>query len=471
MAYLVKKKIYGKTYAYEYTTIWDKEKKKYKKNTKYLGKVDEATGEVIPAKKKVEKAPIGQISKIVDFGDSFVINKILENSGLSNIIDNVFDKYNQNIKALICFQILEGSALKNVEEWFNGNIAQKLYRKVGMSSQNISKILKYMGKEGLKDSFIDQYTKKFIGTNSSILIDSTALSSKINSEKNAWGYTTNGIEKNLKSLMLVDKNTKLPIYFRTIEGSIPDVSILKKSVEDIKKLNLKIDNTIFDAGFNSADNIKYLISEKIDFITRLPKNRTLFKELIENCKDIEKRENIVVYGKRALFVKQEPIKINKKEIYAYIIEDPKKKAKEITKRCFELYDEKDKKKELDVNQTGYLVLLSSKEINKEEVLPNYYIRQQIEQIFGFSKNNNKLLPLRIHGESQIEGYLFLNFIVLITYILIRERLEGKMTVEEIMLVLRSLKCKLYKNSRKKLILEPNKKQKIIFKKLKIKVPN
>ena len=372
---------------------------------------------------------------------------------------------------MICFQILEGSALKNVEEWFNGNIAQKLYRKVGMSSQNISKILKYMGKEGLKDSFIDQYTKKFIGTNSSILIDSTALSSKINSEKNAWGYTTNGIEKNLKSLMLVDKNTKLPIYFRTIEGSIPDVSILKKSVEDIKKLNLKIDNTIFDAGFNSADNIKYLISEKIDFITRLPKNRTLFKELIENCKDIEKRENIVVYGKRALFVKQEPIKINKKEIYAYIIEDPKKKAKEITKRCFELYDEKDKKKELDVNQTGYLVLLSSKEINKEEVLPNYYIRQQIEQIFGFSKNNNKLLPLRIHGESQIEGYLFLNFIVLITYILIRERLEGKMTVEEIMLVLRSLKCKLYKNSRKKLILEPNKKQKIIFKKLKIKVPN
>ena len=58
MAYLVKKKIYGKTYAYEYTTIWDKEKKKYKKNTKYLGKVDEATGEVIPAKKKVEKAPM-----------------------------------------------------------------------------------------------------------------------------------------------------------------------------------------------------------------------------------------------------------------------------------------------------------------------------------------------------------------------------------------------------------------------------
>ena len=467
MAYIVKKKVYGKSYAYEYTTIWDKLKKKYKKNTKYLGKVDEATGKIIPAKKKESS---DQITKIVDFGDSFVINEILENSGLSNIINNVFDKYSQNIKALICFQILEGSALKHVQDWFDGNIAQKLFKKVGMSSQNISKILKYMGKESLKDTFIHQYCQKFMSYNSSILIDSTALSSSINTEKNAWGYTTNGIEKNLKSLMLVDKKTKLPIYFRTIEGSIPDVSILKKSVEEIKNLNLKIENTIFDAGFYSDANINYLISENLDFMTRLPKNRILFEEIIENCKDLEKRSNVVIYGKRALFVKQETIELNKKKIYAYIIEDPKKKAREITKKCFELYDEKDKEKELEIKYTGYFVLLSSKEMKKEEVLPNYYVRQQIEQLFGFSKNNNNLLPLRVHGEAQLEGYLLLNFLVLITYILIREKLGGEMTVEEIMLVLRSLKCKLYKNSKKKLILEANKKQKIIFTKLNIKVP-
>ena len=104
------------------------------------------------------------------------------------------------------------------------------------------------------------------------------------------------------------------------------------------------------------------------------------------------------------------------------------------------------------------------------MLPTYYVRQQIEQIFGYSKNNTNLLPLRVHGETQLEGYLLLNFIVLITYILIREQLRGEMTVEEIMLVLRSLKCKLYKNRRGKLIFEANKKQKIIFKKLNITVP-
>ena len=86
MSFIVKKKVYGNTYAYEYTTVWDKINKKYKKNTKYLGKVNEDTGEIIsPKKKKLNKSSL-QVNKIVDFGDSFIINKILVDSGLSNII-------------------------------------------------------------------------------------------------------------------------------------------------------------------------------------------------------------------------------------------------------------------------------------------------------------------------------------------------------------------------------------------------
>ncbi len=470
MAFIVKKKVYGKTYAYEYTTLWDKTLKKYKKTTKYLGKVDEATGNIIPGKKKKKTEPNNLDSKIVDFGDSYVIDKILKSSGLSNIIDSVFDKYQEHIKALIAFQILEGSAFKNVTEWLDGNIAQKIFKKSGLSSQNISKILKYIGKESLKDNFIRNYSQQFIKIDSGILIDSTALTSSINTEKNAWGYTSKGLEKNYKSLMLVDKKTKLPIYFRTVEGSIPDVSILKKSIEEIKNLNLEIKNTIFDSGFYSKENINYLLSAGINFITRLPKNRIKFKEIIKNCNDLEKKTNVVIYGNRALFVKEYPIKFNNKTIYANVIEDPKKKAREIEKMCFDLYEEKDESKEIETEYAGYFVLLSSVSIKKEEVLPSYYARQQIEQIFGYSKNNNNLLPLRVHGETQLEGYFLLNFMVLITYILIKEKLEGEMTVEEIMLSLRSLKCKLYKNTKKKLVFESTKKHKVIFKKLNITVP-
>ena len=59
---------------------------------------------------------------------------------------------------------------------------------------------------------------------------------------------------------------------------------------------------------------------------------------------------------------------------------------------------------------------------------------------------------------------------LISYILLREKLEGIYTVEESMIIMRSLKCKIYNSKNIKLILEPIKKQKIILNKLKIMVP-
>jgi len=52
-------------------------------------------------------------------------------------------------------------------------------------------------------------------------------------------------------------------------------------------------------------------------------------------------------------------------------------------------------------------LLSRKKIEGKEILPNYYARQAIEQIFGFAKHNNSILPLRVHGEQSIKGYIML----------------------------------------------------------------
>ncbi len=94
----------------------------------------------------------------------------------------------------------------------------------------------------------------------------------------------------------------------------------------------------------------------------------------------------------------------------------------------------------------------------------------IEQVFGFSKSNNNLLPLRVHKEKQLKGYLLLSFMTLISYILLRQKLEGLYKVQESMIIMRSLKCKIYNNKNSKLILEPTKKQKIILNKLNIMVP-
>ena len=73
----------------------------------------------------------------------------------------------------------------------------------------------------------------------------------------------------------------MPVYFRTIQGSIPDKSLLDQTLFALKDLNLKIENTIFGSGFYTKSNIEQLMSSKIDFITRIPKNLKLYKNIID----------------------------------------------------------------------------------------------------------------------------------------------------------------------------------------------
>jgi hypothetical protein len=105
---------------------------------------------------------------------------------------------------------------------------------------------------------------------------------------------------------------------------------------------------------------------------------------------------------------------------------------------------------------------------RSEVIECYYLRQVIEQIFGFFKSDLDSLPIRKHCDETIKGYLFLQFIVLIYFVRLRKILNGKYTVEQALLCLRNLKCKLYASH--SLIAEPVKKQKEIFKLTSILVP-
>lgn len=89
-------------------------------------------------------------------------------------------------------------------------------------------------------------------------------------------------------------------------------------------------------------------------------------------------------------------------------------------------------------------------------------------LFGFSKDDLGILPLRVHDEQRISGFLFLQFLTLILFVELKNKLGKKHTVEEMTLTLKKLKCKVYENNI--FISELAKEQKIITEKLGIIVP-
>ena len=78
------------------------------------------------------------------------------------------------------------------------------------------------------------------------------------------------------------------------------------------------------------------------------------------------------------------------------------------------------------------------------------------------------MPLRVHSEESIQGYLLLVFLSLVIFITMRQKLQLKFTVEEALLILRNLKAKIY--DAEVIVLEPNKKSKDIANLLKIIMP-
>lgn len=465
----IRYKTFGKQeYAYQIKSYWDSKTQKPKQKTLYLGVVVDKSKKIFEKRLSLPK----QEKLILDFGDSYFIKEFFEKVKFSKLIEEVFGDKKDFFLSLINYRLCYPSAMRFSKTWFEGNYAKICYPNIDLSSQRISDFLKLLGDENLQRKFFKQYIPSYAESNEGIIIDATSLPNQIHMPITQWGLSGEEIDKQIRFLLVVDKKNSMPLFFRYFAGNIVDVSTLKNTIKELQKFGIKENYVYLDAGFFSEDNILELYNQEINFLTRLPSMRTIYKELIiSEAKNIERYENAVQYGKRALFIKQKRINLFGKDAFAYIILDPERKGRET--KNFLLQNIKNKENsieelEYEMTKRGIMILVSSFNLKNEEVVPAYYVRQTAEKLFGFSKDDLSLLPLRVHNEESLRGFLFMQFVTLIAFVHIKNKLGKEHNVEEILLKLRNLKCKVYDDEI--IICEPNKQQKEILEKLDILMP-
>lgn len=468
MSFVVYKTFGGNEFAYRVTSKWDPKKKQSRQSTEYLGKVIDKKNQVF------EKVRFKQLAEklILDFGDGFVLNEFLKTTAIYPLLQSWSATMQDTLSALLFYRICHTGAMMHAKNWYEGNVLKLLCKKADVASQRISDTLTTLGDEQLQRTFFQAYIKQFSTTKQGIIIDATSLPNQIHTPMTAWGLSGEEIDKQLRFLLVVDKKTTHPLFFRSLPGNIVDVSTVKNTLQELAQHNIKECFIYHDAGFFSEDNIKEYYTNNINFLTRLPATRTLYKGLIrQEAKLLESIANGTKYGRRGLFVKEKTIDLFGKKAYAYLVLDPKRKGREIERFLLENIDDKEKKQEeqeYDFINNGIMILVSSFQIPKEEVVPAYYVRQTAEMLFGFSKDDLGILPLRVHNDQRLNGFLFLQFITLILFVELKNKLGKKHTVEEMILTLKKLKCKVYENNI--IISELSKEQKIITEKLGIIVP-
>jgi len=457
-----------KEYAYEITSYWDKKIKKPKQKKKYLGIV-------IDKKKKIyERKMIACNAEklILDFGDSYILSLFMEKHGFTKHIEKVFQNNNEFVRSFITYRLCYPSAMKYSQVWFEGSYARMLYKNIKFNSQRISDFFKDIGDEFLHRKFFEDYISNFTNSKKGIIIDATSLPNQIHMPLTQWGRSGEDIDKQIRFLLVVDKDNEMPLFFRYYSGNLVDVSTLKNTLAELDAMGIKNIFIYFDAGYFSEDNIKDLQKNQIDFLTRLPSIRCLYKDLINSeSKNIEMYENLIRYGKRGLFIKKKQINLFGKKAFAYLVLDPKRKGREINNLAIQTFDEKNKNaKDLEYQllTRGIMILVSSCDLKREDVVPSYYIRQTAENMFGFSKDDLKILPLGVHGEETLKGYLLMQFLSLAIFVKLKKELGKKYSVEDLILNMKNLKCKVY--DKNVIIGELTKKQKELLEQLGIIMP-
>ncbi len=387
---------------------------------------------------------------ILDFGDAYCLYEYLKSTPYLLLFENILPCDKDTMMSMLGYKVLSNGANCYAEDWWEGSYTSVLYPDAALKSQRVSEFLKRLGDEGVQREFFRKYlSTAFDGDKEhGILIDSTGMPNAIDLPLTAvnthGGKTTN----EARLIFVVDKITHMPLFFRYNAGNIVDVSTLVATISELKATGVRTNNAILDAGYYSEINMKALHKANIAYLTRVGPNRKLYKELAnEHMNDIFQMKYTVIYNERVLYIKRVEKNIFGYNVFCYIIVDHARRSEETARHLRDALDDRHKTPEEVDNELktkGMFVLLSSSPVEAADILPLYYTRQIIEQIFDITKNDADLLPLRVHSEITFRGHLMLTFLSTILCLLFQKALKlSEFSAPGAFTVLRNQKCKVF----------------------------
>ncbi|NQT58337.1 MAG: transposase [Bacteroidetes bacterium] len=418
---------------------------------------------------------------ILDFGDSFMLDRYLrDNTPFSDLFDDILPNQRDTLLSLIYYRLLtDRKAYLYAQPWHEGNYASILYPKARLQSQRISDFLVALGSEEVGRDFFSSYLGMlYAGKESTgILIDSTGLHNAVDMPLTALSNHNGDINFEMRLIYVIDRISGMPLYLRYCAGNVLDISTLRTTVEELKQLGVKTDFALVDAGYYSNDNVDALYADDIAFVSRVGTNRKLFKGLVDkHAKSLRQAKYMVPFGNRVVYMRRFPVDLHGHAGYAYLGLDMDSHNMQEKKISLQALNDKLSFEDIDskMRKLGSFVIVSSNKMDCKDILPLYYTRVQVEQVFDIAKNNADLVPLRIQGEKTLRGHLMLTFLATILFQLLQKDLllhtqkKDKINPEGSFLVLRNQKCKVYDGV--VIPQEPTKRMNDIYKLLKIQSP-
>jgi Transposase len=338
-------------YVYRSTTFWDKELKKRRKRSTYLGKLDKERGFICSKKGTPRFRP----RSIRQYGNAMLLHRAMQD--ILPLLKEGFDELWQEIYALATTRILGYIPLKRV-----GSVWERLHdpNKLtpNLSSKKLSEVLKAVGSDrGGQDIIFRELSRngrQFVYDLSVVFTRSEGINIA------EMGYNKDHVyvpQINLALLYSVDKG--LPTMIRALPGSIKDITSLYNSLRE-SGIEGKI--LILDRGFFSKDGVAFLLEQETSFILPARRNSKLYDIRIHLTGHFFYRERLIRFGKRRV-----------EGYFLYLFEDAVLRMEE-EKTLYKRLDEETINKERlgrGLKRAGRILLISDLDKDGGEIFMMY----------------------------------------------------------------------------------------------------
>lgn len=424
--------IRGKYYLYECSSFYDKEKKKSRKKTgAYLGMITEEKGLVPPRRRQVEidNEKLGEGAKTGQITVSEPKLGQVNEYGLSSFITTQCEELTEKLKAALptawnrilamayC-RLRNQSPLKYIQEDFADSYLSQTLGTEGLSARSLTDFLKTLGKnrEGILD-----FMRRYSGGGGNILFDGTdILSASAKMDFPRMSKTKLGGFANAINLMMAFSTKQmLPVYYRLLPGNVKDITAFLTSFDEFGDTSA---TAICDKGFYSKKNMEELEKRKINYIIAMRRSTSGLDYTVFGN---HKSEGHFFYAGR--LVKYSSQEIDGRTGYLYY--DAKHAAEEETDYLRRVDDEKHEDYTMETYarkapQFGTIALMVAGGIEAEKAYDDYKSRCEVEQEIDVLKTDLDALTSYMQDNDRLEGWMFINFIALHIFYMIRRRLSS-----------------------------------------------
>ena len=402
-----------------------------------------------PTTEKISEAPLSTIPSdwrevdqtrrrapvCVDFGDTYFLDELIKGIGYDKVLASIDYANHDRLMAMLYYYIIENRANRHAETWFKQNLIRILYPRASLASQRISEFLAAIGTAEQKRDFLKAHIKYVLeatGGDVCVLIDSTGLPNSCNLPITRISNHEGDVNLEFRLIALVQKSTGLPLFYHVIEGNVVDVSTIDFIVRTAKEHGIDVSYVIGDAGYCCPANVERLVLAHIDFMTRINPTYQTYSDVIN--RDLDKlndsRHNVNYHGRTVRVYKTKTVigknKETKEDIEGYLFLCKDMSAHyDKAHRAHKKYDGILQSSEIEAicEKCGIFAIVTTRDLSADDVLPEYYVRQKVEQFFDFGKNYAKFIPVREQTMETLGGHILLGFIASFIITLINNRLN------------------------------------------------